>query len=119
MALWVTFVPCFLWVLALAPFVEWIATRPRLGAALKGISAAVVGVIGTLAVWFAMHVFFATTEPFALGPLSVTLPHPASLQPWPLGISLVAGWLLLARHWNLVAVLALSALAGLAAASCG
>jgi chromate transporter len=119
MALWVTFVPCFLWVLALAPFVEWIATRPRLGAALKGISAAVVGVIGTLAVWFAMHVFFATTEPFALGPLSVTLPHPASLQPWPLGISLVAGWLLLARHWNLVAVLALSALAGLAAASFG
>ena len=116
MALWVTFVPCFLWVLALAPFVEWIATRPRLGAALKGISAAVVGVIGTLAVWFAMHVFFGATATLVFGPLSVTLPDLGSAKLLPIGIALTAGWLLLVLHWNLVAALALSALAGAGAA---
>ena len=119
MALWVTFVPCFLWVLALAPFVEWIATRPRLGAALKGISAAVVGVIGTLAVWFAMHVFFGATATLVFGPLSVTLPDLGSAKLLPIGIALTAGWLLLVLHWNLVAALALSALAGLAASAIG
>lgn len=116
MALWVTFVPCFLWVFALAPYVDWIATRPRLGAALKGISAAVVGVIATLALWFATHVVFARTVTAVLGPMNLTLPDPASLQPLPTAIALAAAWLLLVRHWNLVAVLALSALAGLASA---
>lgn len=119
MALWVTFVPCFLWVFAFAPYIEWIATRPRLGAALKGISAAVVGVIATLAIWFATHVFFAATAEFAAGPVSMSLPVPAALWPLPAAIALAAGWLLLARHWNLVLVLALSALAGLAAAGPG
>lgn len=119
MTLWVTFVPCFLWVFAFAPYVEWIATRPRLGAALRGISAAVVGVIATLAVWFATHVFFSATTQFALGPLPLTLPDPATLRLPPVVIALGAGWLLIARHWNLLSVLALSALAGWAVAAAG
>lgn len=114
LALWVTFVPCFLWVFAFAPYVEWIASRPRLGAALAGVSAAVVGVIATLALWFALHVFFATVHEVGAGPFALTLPDPGSLQTAPLLIGLVAGYLLLARHWNLLAVLALSALAGAA-----
>jgi chromate transporter len=115
MTLWVTFVPCFLWVFAFAPHIEWIATRPRLGAALKGISAAVVGVIATLSFWFATHVFFAATVEFRAGPIAATLPSPASLQPLPVLIGAVAAWLLLVRHWNLYAVLLVSALAGWAA----
>lgn len=119
MTLWVTFVPCFLWVFALAPYIEWIATRPRLGAALSGIGAAVVGVIATLALWFATHVFFAATFPVSAGPVALLLPDPASFRPAPALVALGAGWLLLARRWNLVAVLALSALAGGALAALG
>ena len=54
--LWVTFAPCFLWVFAGAPYVERIGRAPRLKAALQGITAAVVGVILNLSVWFALHV---------------------------------------------------------------
>jgi chromate transport protein ChrA len=56
--LWVTFAPCFLWIFAGAPYVEWIATRPRLQGALDAITAAVVGVIANLSLWFALHVVF-------------------------------------------------------------
>ncbi len=106
--------PCFLWVFALAPYIEWIAGRPLLGAALSGVSAAVVGVIATLALWFALHVFFGSVEEVRAGPIALTLPDLASIQPVPFLIALGAGYLLLGRHWNLVAVLALSALAGAA-----
>ncbi len=114
LTLWVTFVPCFLWVFAFAPYIEWIAGRPRLGAALAGVSAAVVGVIATLALWFALHVFFGRVHEISAGPFALALPDPASIQIAPLLIALGAGWLLLGRHWNLLAVLALSALAGAA-----
>ncbi len=119
MTLWVTFVPCFLWIFALAPYIEWIATRPRLGAALSGIGAAVVGVIATLALWFATHVFFAATLAVPAGPVGLVLPDPASIRPAPALIALAAGWLLLVRRWNLVAVLLVSALAGAALAALG
>ena len=58
-ALWATFVPCFLWIIAGAPYIEWITKQPRLKGALAAITAAVVGVILNLAIWFALHVFFA------------------------------------------------------------
>ena len=58
-ALWATFAPCFLWIFAGAPYIEWITKQPRLKGALAGITAAVVGVILNLAIWFALHVFFA------------------------------------------------------------
>ncbi|SEW11627.1 chromate transporter [Aliiroseovarius sediminilitoris] len=58
MTLWTTFVPCFLWIFTAAPHVEWLTTRPRLTSALEAISAAVVGVIANLSLWFALHVFF-------------------------------------------------------------
>ncbi len=57
-SLWVTFVPCFLWIFLAGPYVERLATWTRLAAALQGISAAVVGVIANLSLWFALHVLF-------------------------------------------------------------
>jgi chromate transporter len=112
MVLWVTFVPCFLWIFAFAPYVEWIATRPRLGAALKGVTAAVVGVIANLALWFALHVIFRSVRADAL--LALPLPDWASFD-WRAGLIAVAsGVLLLRLHWPLLGVLGLSALAGLA-----
>ena len=112
LTLWVTFVPCFLWVFAFAPYIEWIAARPRLAAALSGVSAAVVGVIANLAIWFALHLFFARTG--SLGTLPLPVPDATSFQWQPALIAGLCGWLLLARHWNLIAVLGLAALAGAA-----
>ena len=112
MVLWVTFVPCFLWIFAFAPYVEWIATRPRLGAALKGVTAAVVGVIANLALWFALHVMFRSVAPD--GPLAMPLPDAGSFDWRAALIALASGALLMRRHWPLLGVLGLSALAGLA-----
>jgi chromate transporter len=111
MVLWVTFVPCFLWIFAFAPYIEWIATRPRLGAALKGVTAAVVGVIANLAVWFALHVLFRSIRADAV--LAMPLPDIGSFDIRSAVIAVVAGVLLLRLHWPLLGVLGLSAIAGL------
>ena len=66
--LWVTFTPCFLWIFTFAPYVEWITHQPRLGGALRGITAAVVGVILNLSLWFGLNVLFADVARVDLGP---------------------------------------------------
>ena len=114
LTLWVTFVPCFLWVFAFAPYIEWSASRPRLGAALQGVTAAVVGVIANLALWFALHLFFKTQTKVDLGPISLALPDLTTLDLSAAAIALGAGILLLRMHVGLGWVLGLSALAGLA-----
>lgn len=112
LTLWVTFVPCFLWVFAFAPYIEWIAARPRLAAALSGVSVAVVGVIANLAIWFALHLFFAHMS--SVGAVPMPVPEIASFQWKPALIAMLCGWLLLRRHWNLIAVLGLAAGVGAA-----
>ncbi|ATY33905.1 chromate efflux transporter [Sphingomonas psychrotolerans] len=79
---WVTFVPCFLWIFAGAPFVERLRGNRALSAALGAITAAVVGVILNLAIWFAIHTLFGEVRavPFAGGTLDV--PVPATID-WP------------------------------------
>ncbi|MCK0138469.1 chromate efflux transporter [Aliiroseovarius sp. F47248L] len=84
MTLWVTFVPCFLWIFTAAPHVEWLTTRPRLTSALDAISAAVVGVIANLSLWFALHVFFNQLTRADTGfapslPVISSLNYPAAL----------------------------------------
>lgn len=68
MTTWVTFVPCFMWIFLGAPHVERLYGNPRLGTTLAAITAAVVGVIANLSVWFALHVVFhdRSVDPFAL-----------------------------------------------------
>ncbi|OAN74637.1 chromate transporter [Sulfitobacter sp. EhC04] len=62
LALWVTFTPCFLWIFLAGPYLERISAQPRLAGALQAITAAVVGVIANLSVWFALHVIFDRVE---------------------------------------------------------
>ena len=76
--LWVTFMPCFLWIFAFAPYVEWITAQPRLNGALAGITAAVVGVILNLSLWFGLNVFFGEVARLPLGPSAIWLPELAS-----------------------------------------
>ncbi|AWK88309.1 chromate efflux transporter [Azospirillum thermophilum] len=78
---WVTFVPCFLWIFLGAPFVEALRGNRALGGALSAITAAVVGVILNLAVWFGLHVLFHDRQTVALGWLRVDLPVLSSVDP--------------------------------------
>ena len=112
--LWMTFVPCFLWIFIFAPYIARITAAPRLAGALAAITAAVVGVIANLSLWFAAHVIFKSVGYFEAGPLRMVAPEVTSLDPLALAIGLVAGWLLLLRHWSLPLVLVLSALASAA-----
>ena len=109
-AVWMTFAPSFLFIFAGAPFIERLTRMPRLSGALAAITAAVVGVIASLSLWFALHVLFGSVQRLTLGPVNMPWPDLASLQPLSLGLALLAGWLLLRRHWPLLAVLGLSAL---------
>ncbi len=108
-AVWMTFAPCFLWIFAGAPWIARLTAAPRLSGALLGITAAVVGVIGHLALWFALHVIFAQHVTLAAGPLHVTLPDPTTLKPVMAAIAAISAYLLLRRHWPLIGVLALAA----------
>ncbi len=77
---WVTFLPCFLWIFAGAPFVERLRGNKALSAALSAITAAVVGVILNLALWFAIHTLFGQVRRVAFGPFAFDAPVPASLD---------------------------------------
>jgi chromate transporter len=89
-AVWITFVPSFLFVLLGAPYVEWLRHQPRLSAALTGISAAVVGVIANLSVWFALQVLFVERHRVERGPLAVDLPVLSSVDPLAVAIAAAA-----------------------------
>lgn len=110
--LWVTFVPCFLWIFAGAPYLDWIASQPRLRGALTAVTAAVVGVILNLSIWFAAHVFFRSVGAVSLGPLQTILPDPATLDLPAAALAVLAGVLLFAFRLPLLAVLAISAISG-------
>lgn len=109
---WVTFVPCFLWIMALAPWMERMERAAWLKGALACITAAVVGVIANLSLWFALHVLFARLIPWTFGPIRVQLPVLASLDWRAALLGLIAAVLLLQRQWSVLRVLALAALGG-------
>jgi chromate transporter len=96
---WVTFVPCFLWILAGAPYIEKLRSHRLLHAALSAITAAVVGVVLNLSVWFAVHTIFHRVEAWQYGPLHIDVPVPASIDP---AAAALAGLALVAMlRWKL------------------
>ena len=104
-SLWVTFAPCFLWIFAGAPYIEWLNAQPRLKGALTAITAAVVGVILNLALWFGLHVFFGKVTREQAGPLQLWTPELATLDWRVVVLAAVSGYLLLGRHWDIPRVL--------------
>jgi len=113
LASWVTFTPCFLWIFLGAPYVERLRDRPALGGALAAITAAVVGVILNLALWFGMHVVFMEVQRLNIGPLSISVPMLTTLDP--AALALVAFTLVCQFVFRLgvFAILGLSVAAGL------
>ncbi|MFZ5893560.1 MAG: chromate efflux transporter [Myxococcota bacterium] len=77
---WVTFVPCFLWIFLGAPYIEALRGNRSLSAALSGITAAVVGVIANLAIVFASHVVFRDVQTLSFGPLRLLRPIWSSID---------------------------------------
>jgi chromate transporter len=110
---WVTFAPCFLWIFVGAPYVEYLRGRPALGAVLGAITAAVVGVILNLALWFGIHTLFRETAHVG-APFDMTLPVLRSVDPAALGIGVVAFVVLFVLRWGLFRTLGISAALGVA-----
>jgi chromate transporter len=115
MARWCTFAPSFVWIFAGAPFAEKLQRNPRAAGALAAITAAVLGVIAKLALFFAAHALFA--RQIAIGPTE--LPDIASAYWWMVALAVAAGVALIRFKANLLLVLGLCALAGLAARAAG
>ncbi len=114
---WVTFVPCFLWIFVGAPYIEWLGAQPRLQGAMNAITAAVVGVILNLSLWFALHVMFGEVVELPYGVFSLWVPALSTLD-WrvPL-LAMLCGYLLLKLQWSVLKVLAAAAVAGLLVSS--
>jgi chromate transporter len=90
LATWVTFTPCFLWIFVGAPFIEVLRDNKALSGALSAITAAVVGVILNLAIWFAIHTIFTQVQPVAWGPIRFDAPVFGSVNAWALLLSVAA-----------------------------
>jgi chromate transporter len=109
---WVTFVPSFIWIFLGAPYVERLRQNRFLSAALAMVTAAVVGVIANLALWFALHVLFRHVSEVSFGVAAITWPDWRSADLVAIALSIAAGLALL--HWriNLVKVLLASGAIG-------
>ncbi len=112
LALWVTFAPCFLWIFAGAPYIEWISSQPRLKGALQAITAAVVGVILNLSIWFALHVLFTTVNREELGPITLWKPDFSTIEWLALLLFLFSSFLAFRLHWGIVKILLVASLFG-------
>ena len=112
LTLWVTFVPCFFWIFLGAPYIEALRGNKALSAALTAITAAVVGVIANLALWFGLHVLFHEVRPWHFGPIAADLPVLASLD-WRAALLAAAAMLAMLRFkLGMIPVLAGCAAAG-------
>lgn len=111
---WVTFVPCFGWIFLGAPHVERLRGNQVLSAGLSAITAAVVGVIANLAVWFAVHVAFSRVLEWRGSLVRVLIPELASANLAAITIAIGAFLALFKMKWNMIATLAVSAAVGIA-----
>jgi chromate transporter len=109
---WVTYAPCFLWVFVGAPYIEHLRGRKALTAALSGITAAVVGVVLNLAVWFSAHVFFGETRTVD-GVFEMTIPVIGSADFAAIAIGAAAFVALFRLHWGIFGTLGLGAALGI------
>ncbi len=114
LATWVTFVPCFLWIFLGAPFIERLRGNVAVAGALSAITAAVVGVVLNLAVWFALHTLFRETTLVAAGPFRFDAPVLTSIDPAAFVLSLGAAHAIFLTRAGVITTLLATSAAGLA-----
>ncbi|MDO9475701.1 MAG: chromate efflux transporter [Pseudohongiella sp.] len=112
---WVTFLPCFIWIFAGAPYVESLRGNRALSAALAAITAAVVGVIANLALWFAFNVLFSQTHRISGGGIDILLPVLSSINLPMASLCAMAFVMIFVFRWSVLKTLAGMALAGMVA----
>ena len=112
-ATWVTFTPCFLWIFLGAPFVERLRHNVALAGAISAITAAVVGVILNLSIWFAVHTLFRQVTQVRSYGLSFDLPVAASLDVWAALLAAGAALAIFRLKVGMIPVLLACALAGI------
>ena len=109
LTLWVTFIPCFLWIFAGAPYIDWISSQPRLHGALSAITASVVGVILNLSIWFMLHVFFEKISDVQFGPINLLWPNFSYINVPAIFLTSISIWLIIKLKWNIASVLLINA----------
>src|SRR5450830_418575 len=109
----VTFTPCFLWIFLGGPFIEKLRGNKNLSAAMTAITAAVVGVILNLAIWFGIHCIFATVYPVRGFGFALDVPVLASVQPWALALSVAAAVAIFRFKAGMIQTLAVCSLTGM------
>ncbi len=110
---WVTYVPCFIWIFLGAPHIEALRGNARLSAALNAITAAVVGVIANLAIFFAVHTVFSDVDDARrYGPIRIDVPNWATVSPRAVAVTALAFWLLFRAKQSVLRTLAVCAIAG-------
>jgi chromate transporter len=114
LATWVTFTPCFLWIFLGAPFIETMRGNKGLAGALSTITAAVVGVILNLSIWFALHTVFRQTVPVRSFALSFDMPVWSSMDVAALALAIAAATAIFRFNVGMLTVLAGSCVAGVA-----
>lgn len=108
-----TFAPCFLWIFAFAPWIERMEHARRLKGGLAALTAAVVGVIANLSLWFVIHVLFGRVGELRAGPLRLYSPDWSSLD-WRAAFLAALSMVLIFRFkWSVIKVLGVSAIGGL------
>jgi len=114
LATWVTFVPCFLWIFLGAPFIEKLRGNAALASAMSAITAAVVGVILNLAIWFGLHFLFTEARIHRFGPIWIELPVWSSLALPSLVLSVAAAIAIFRLRMSVIPTLLGCAVAGMA-----
>lgn len=112
LATWVTFVPCFLWIFLGAPYIERLRGNRALSGALAAITAAVVGVVLNLALWFAIHSLFRTVAPLSIGPIRFDAPELRTVDPAALVLSAAAVLAIFRFRLGMIMTLAAASAAG-------
>jgi chromate transporter len=113
LVLWVTFAPCFIFVFLGAPWIERLQANQALSSALAAITAAVVGVVANLAVWFALQVLFRDHRAVQAGPIALDVPVPGSLNLAALALAVLAAVCLFRLKLGILRTLGVTAAAGL------
>jgi chromate transporter len=113
LATWVTFTPCFLWIFVGAPYIEALRGNKALSGALSAITAAVVGVILNLSIWFALHTLFRQTFPVQGFGLAFDAPVIRSVDPPALALSIAAATAIFRFNVGMLVVLAASCITGI------
>jgi len=112
---WVTFAPCFLWIFLGAPYIEYLRGKKTLSAALSAITAAVVGVVLNLALWFALHTLFGVVDESYWHGVRLYIPSWSTLDPVLVAIALFAGFATFRTRLGMVWTMAISTLLGMIA----